>query len=194
MNFATTQTYNFFDEPYKIVDWANSLEFGRDKGIQTWPGERSRIVSDIDNKFFNFVCAKQLRHFYNLDEMQNISWKAAMQFQRIKPNDVMDKTGHIHRDIYSQLTTIVYLTPNCNKSGTSIYKVNKPGHTEAKDTDGEYEEVAKFNSLFNSCIMFDGSRPHGANFDFDGERLTLITFFETITAPRFPIPDSNKMI
>ena len=221
MNFPSVQTYNFFEDPYKVLDFVDSLEFKTEQnGKQTWPGLRTDFLHNIDYKFFNHVCTKQLRLFYSFAEMNDMTWQAEMQFQKIKPEDVLDKQnkkGWIHRDTHSTLTTIIYLTPNCFKSGTSIFKNKKIGDTETEgeykikfytdkdvekddyisefeETNNKFEEVAKFNSVFNSCIMFDGSHPHGANFDFEEERLTLITFFTKISAPRFPVPETWKVV
>lgn len=129
--------------------------------------------------------------------------------------------GWVHDDGNYQLTAIVYLTKNDNgNSGTSVYKlkkeqfepelfqqgskrhyfknqkVNADIYNKELNSNIEYfDEVAKSYSHYNSLFLFDGSHHHAANFDLKPgeERLTLISFFELIVSPYFPIPEMKKL-
>tara|TARA_B100001094_G_C18148791_1_gene782430 strand:- start:422 stop:1108 length:687 start_codon:yes stop_codon:yes gene_type:complete len=128
--------------------------------------------------------------------------------------------GWVHDDGKFQLTAIVYLTKNDNgNSGTSVYRLKKEQYEPeihrqikrdyymSKEVDKDiyskelnnnveyFDEVAKSYSHYNSLFLFDGSHHHAANFDMQPgeERLTLISFFELIVSPYFPIPEMKKL-
>ena len=75
-------------------------------------------------------------------------------------------------------------------------EVDKDIYSKELNNNVEYfDEVAKSYSHYNSLFLFDGSHHHAANFDMQPgeERLTLISFFELIVSPYFPIPEMKKL-
>ena len=214
MNFPVTQVLNFFDEPYKVVEIANQATFTDNTGI--YPGKRSLPIHQINSGLFYHTVKRILRLFYNVDEFHNIQYSANMTFQKISPNNVIQNGGFIHHDLNSLLTCIIYLNNNTD-IGTSIYQPKNIGvgfeHQEIKkdyylgknnnktdienalkDNKNNFQLVSKFNSIYNSAVMFDGAYAHGADLNLQSERLTLITFIDKLTVGRFPIPDMKKVL
>ena len=218
MNFPTYHYFNFFDDPYNVINIANKLEYEKEivNGRVPYPGTRSKPLYDVEKDLFQYVCYKTLSMFYSHEEMKDVQWVAKSSFQKVTSIDTVAGEGWPHRDIESMLTSIVYLSPDITDVGTTIYypkneAFKKVDNVRYKKFSGEkvneneymqqfnnnmknFQTAAAFNSIFNSCIAFDGAYLHGANLNVptDKERLTLVTFFYKIIAPRFPMGEVRK--
>ena len=225
MNFPTIQVNNFFDNIDTILDFSKNQNFDYDK-LGYYPGQRTKCISELDFDLFVYINSKIFRLFYpDYNTFNSVEWKALTYFQKIKYEDIdlyarNNGRGWIHKDHFSLLTSIVYLTPNDLSSGTSIYKSKKEGlNMISKEQDikrdyhkrqivdkksyykllnenhSYYDEVSHFKSNFNSLIAFDSAQPHSANYNIQPgeERLTLITFLNYLKVPYFPIPEMNKI-
>lgn len=221
MYFPSVHVENFFENPYKIIDFAKSLPLHEEEN-QRYPGVRTKALHEVNFDFFQFLCKRQLSVFYSKEEMNSVGYNCRAHFQFVNQEE---NAPFVHRDD-AMLTTIVYLTPDEEQCGTSIVypkdgtNVLSPNHSEIikdatsfkmqtiKDSkaidvkkarevssnfnDG-FKEVTRFNSIFNSLSMFNSSSFHQAHFNSNGgERLTLICFFYDILAPRFPIPEMAR--
>jgi len=121
---------NFFSDPDKIVDFANSLKFKKNK-TGDWPGERTDYLHNIDKKFFNEFLSKVLS--LNFDyKYHKITWEnVELTFQKTKPLDPSNKNsilneGLVHVDGDFPLVGLVYLTKDADPdSGTSIFELKK---------------------------------------------------------------------
>ena len=218
MYFPVTQTYNFFKDPYEIIDYAKSLEYRH--GGSNYPGSRTDDIWKFNSDLFQHISLKILSLFYP-NSITKFSYEAEATFQKITYEDVelMNKNGWVHKDGSKMLSAIIYLTPNNNTTGTSIYMPKKPigelhthgiksQYNENKNVDeneyvnelnkhnSKFKKVAEFYSEFNSMICFDSNLYHAANFNLKPgeERLTYITFFKKISAPWFPMVESNCVI
>ena len=207
---------NFLDDPDKIREWALQQEYLPSKN-GNWPGVRSKLIGELNAPFFHLVCRKFFSQFYNLENMQNMEelyWGVEMNFQIIpKSYD----SGWIHSDERgsSQITGIIYLSPNANlNGGTSIYRnksnivqhinlndefkkdsyLNKISIQEAKkyqeEHNAQFEEMIRVSNVYNRLISFDSHMTHAAQ-DFFGEgeesRLTLVFFVKKLFANNTPI-------
>ena len=218
MYYPVTQSFNFFNDPQKIIDFANSLEFF--EGNNRWPGKRTDDIWNFDADLYQHISLKILSLFYPKGQV-SYNYEAEASFQKITYDDVkMNKgMGWVHDDSMHKLTAIIYLTPNNTTSGTSIYTPKKTiGALKTPQIKYDYNEglpidendyimalnehnnrfrkVSDFYSEFNSMICFDSNLYHGANFDLKPgeERLTYITFFKNISAPYYPIVESSTIL
>ena len=224
MNFPNTQILNFFDNPYDIIHFADSLEYERNLG--TYPGARTEDMSLVAPEFFRFLCQRTLSIFYPgiTDKSSFVYWNADARFQKITYDDLVDGTKTwVHDDREATFTSIIYLSPNMLGNGTGIYlpkstgdvyysdkalksKVNHYQENSIEDKEEYFKELeahnskfykaAHFDSVFNSHLIFDGHQPHKAETNIkEGEtRLTLITFFYQVTAPYFPLGNMRKIL
>jgi len=202
---------NFFDDPNKVRTWALQQEYLPDPGGR-WPGLRTKSIYELNESFFHVTCRKFFSQFYNLRE-EEIQWKVSMNFQIVgKGYD----SGWIHSDEEdSQITGIIYLTPNSNlNGGTSIHReksnllqhtkrntehkenshLNKISFEEAKkykeEHNAQYEETIRVSNIYNRLIAFDSHLHHAAQ-DFFGEgqdsRLTLVFFVNKLFVNNSPV-------
>tara|TARA_E500000318_G_C3561748_1_gene213768 strand:+ start:1108 stop:1809 length:702 start_codon:yes stop_codon:yes gene_type:complete len=118
---------NFFDDPYKIRKFALSCEYTKAPG--NYPGERTKMLSEIYPKYFNSFCNRLFSLFYYYEPNPNVVWNVETMFQKIYPLDD-DKlsplnSGWIHSDDETCMAAgVIYLNPNSNlDAGTSFYKL-----------------------------------------------------------------------
>lgn len=210
---------NFLDDPDKIRAWALQQEYHLSKD-GAWPGLRSKSIHELDTRFFHLVCRKFFSQFYDLQNMEEINWEVTMMFQMVAEGY---NSGWIHSDERnSQITGIIYLSPNANlNGGTSIYRdksnLIQPNHdhTEIKkdshlnkimtqeskknkeNHNSQFEETIRVSNVYNRLISFDSQLIHGAQ-DFFGEgqdsRLTLIFFVNKLFVNNSPIGRVRRMI
>jgi hypothetical protein len=194
---------NFFQEPDKVVEFANSLTFTKPEK-SNYPGKRSQLLYLINTEFFEFSTLKILSLLYPT-ECKKLSWNATQYFQKIPANLKYD--GWVHTDEQYEFTCIIYLSKFLN-CGTSIYHPkNSYGYIRnvkekdeyftnndpktyskiekaKKENNNSFEETIRFNSKYNRLILFDGANYHSSNVfnheNNDEERLTLITFFKKV--------------
>ena len=182
---------NFYENPDKIREFALNLNYYSSENGQ-WPGKRTKLLHEIDEKFFQNFCTKIFSMYYDFNFMQ-LECKVSTCFQLIEPyeNDMssLKNKGFIHLDNDSTFAGIIYLTPNINSNcGTSLYKLVKPELLpklldSKKDIKSLYykdhiddnfdenfllhqsafEETVTFKNLYNRMLSFDSTVWHGAN-------------------------------
>jgi hypothetical protein len=125
MYFPTYYVNNFYENPEKVLDFANSLEYYPSEG--NYPGKRTKHLHEVSPDFFNYSCFRVLNMIFG-KSVSNVSFVAKNTFQKINYNDIsISKKGWIHIDPQAKLTVIIYLTPGKSKSGTSIYETKTEG-------------------------------------------------------------------
>ncbi len=199
MIYPTIILDNFFNDPIKIVQFANSLEYYQDdKG--KWPGKRTKELHEINRSFFENYGSKILSILY--PTIKEKSFNCSLYFQKISKE--YTNKGWIHKDDTFDFTTIVYLSQH-KECGTSLFDsknisneilnyenkknmyLKKNFKKEMKylnENNSQFIETIKINSKFNRLIMFDGAQHHAAQKfienNIEEERLTLIGFFSNI--------------
>ena len=211
MIWPTLIVDNFFDDPYKIVNFSKQLKYDRTE-TSLWPGTRTAQLGEVEKEFFTWSTNKIMMLLFPMN-IEQVKWKADQYFQKI-PYKTYGKSGWIHRDNTREFTSIIYLS-NHPKSGTGLYKAkhftSAPFHSDKKEkffkdlkvseaetwrkkSNAKFEKVIDLRSNFNRLVLFDGYQWHGAeNYGTEKEdRLTLITFFGEVggreVTPRYPIP------
>jgi len=201
---------NFFDNPDSVRQWALQQEYFSDP-TGKWPGKRSKQLIDLHPGFFHFLSNRYFNMFFNL-EYETMNWHIEAMFQLV---DKDYKSGWVHDDSGSQITGIIYLSPNASiQGGTSIYRRKSdvvfsiPGTEEIKCSayqgktsiesveqqrlaDSEiYEETIRVGNVYNRLVSFDSHLHHGAQ-DFFGEgeeaRLTLVFFVRKLMVNKTPV-------
>jgi hypothetical protein len=211
---------NFFTNPNQVIEFSKELKFNKSDG--NFPGERTNSLHSIDRQFFLHTTEKIITCLYP-NEVKNIRWLASQHFQKIKSNEYQ-APGFVHQDLDWEFTSIIYLTNNPT-SGTCFYKkikevppksdemmeVKHHGYSNLVNMHFEpfkkalelnnkaFEKTIEFKSIKNRMILFDGGTPHGVeNFgQEDEERLTLITFFKSISRNdnqplKFPVSQCKR--
>jgi hypothetical protein len=128
--FQTQAVDDFFENPNKVVEFANTLDF-KIGPYGFWPGKRTLGLHMINHNFFNSVLQKIFTLFFDYKHT-NINWdNVEMYFQKTYPYDPKNKksllnSGLIHQDGNFPLVGLVYLTKNADlDSGTSIFLPKK---------------------------------------------------------------------
>ena len=196
-NFFPVVIDNFFNDPEILVDFGKVVVKYSDRE-GNWPGQRSKILWEIDGTLHNTIMLKILSCYYDLEYI-NISWEhSAMSFQEIprfseNKNDIRNK-GWIHQDAPSeyQLAGLIYLTPNIDPdSGTSLYnikstrfnkkQVSKTSFFSGDSFDREeytknyikheetFFEKLRVQNIFNRLIAYDTYEWHRANSFYNGD-------------------------
>jgi|TARA_R100001163_G_C5052790_1_gene189395 hypothetical protein len=220
MLYPTYVIDNFFPNPDEVVKFSKSLDFKRDTNLGKWPGERTRLMHEINPRFFQYTTKKILSLIFS-NNFPNVNWDAQQYFQKV-PCDKDVKQGWVHNDSDYQLTAIVYLSKH-KGCGTSIYQKNdffttsknyrikEEYYSQNKKFDKRYYQALEENnscftktieveSVYNRLVLFDGAQWHGVNGFYDKniseDRLTLITFFHDISGYnlKFPVPELNRML
>lgn len=202
MMWPTICIDDFFTNPKEILDYAKTLEY-TPSADGTWPGARSKPLHQLDNNFFSHVTGKMLAALYP-NEWRELSWHADSYFQKIDSR--WKGQGWVHKDVGKEISSIIYLSDNVD-CGTSLYKQitykslplenNKTNYNLNPETmksnkykkdlmehNKDYRKTVSFKSEFNRCIMFDSYQYHAVddfNKDDSKERITIITFFDSIT-------------
>ena len=204
--FPTTIIEDFFEDPYKVIELANSLEYyDSEEDNYAWPGKRSNPLYVLDYNLFNNTVLKVLSAYFPFAKFTYND--ARLHFQKISP---VYESGWVHRDD-NTFTFIVYL--NNTKTidgGTSIcIPKNKDKdkeiilHSDKKqesyrnpnklkeyesyrlENNNQFEETIRVDNVFNRCVMFDAHSYHKANgfntIDNSEDRLTLIGFIQDFT-------------
>ena len=214
--FPTLIYDNFFDNPDRVVDYANSLEF-IDTDTGAWPGKRTNDLSQINPQFKNEVVRKILGTFYPNHEYQ---YFAKLIFQKITPFHEdkyhIKNRGWIHRDQDRCIGGIIYLNKNPEPdTGTSIYKnkcLTDPyfvEHEQCKrnfylgkyisdeyyekhflSTPENFQEVIRVENVYNRLMMFNGNQYHGVHTygSSNTERLTLAFFISYVASNNIQPP------
>jgi hypothetical protein len=129
MTFPITCVDNFYSDPHKVRDFALSLDYHRFSG--NYPGQRTRTLDAINEKFFNSFAKRLFSLYYNLDS-ESIEWNIHTSFQKIYTfdddiNSVLNN-GWIHIDGNPTIAAgVIYLNPTPNpEAGTSFYSISNP--------------------------------------------------------------------
>ena len=150
MHFPITVIDNFFDDPDRIVNFANSLEYSPRKKGDHWYGLRSKSLHEIDKGYFEWSSQKILRTFYK-DETPHV---CNTLFQKTPGSKKISNKGWIHTDD-CLMAAIIYLDKN-NISGTNFYKAKTFGfekyesckiHNQDSFTEEEFEEARDKNEV-----------------------------------------------
>jgi len=221
-NFYSVCVDDFFTNPNDIRNFGLNLKKEPDAEGK-WPGKRSFILHDIDEKFANELILKVFSTYIDL-KYTSVSWKESqVMFQEISPfkNDVINK-GWIHQDTGMQLAFVIYLTPDADpNSGTSLFRIKKEvqksfyhkRHYEKEqllkgenvnvneynkaisDNEDLFEETTKFSNVYNRMIAYDSNEFHRANsFVTNSEnRLTIVGFINGIEMEEMPLERVRKI-
>jgi hypothetical protein len=207
---------NFFDDPNKILEISKKLSFAKDNAGR-WPGERTTCNSQTDKNFYNWLNYKIVRLLYPMNHEQ-MTWTCSQYFQKVNGNFYKNE-GWIHSDAPWEFTAIIYLSKHKN-CGTSLFtkkkffnnslhidkkeNIYKKGDIKnelkyLKENNDLFESSLTVDSKFNRLFLFDSNQYHAANNFKDKdheneERLTLITFFYSLTANgiKYPIPEMKR--
>ena len=225
MNFPSVQVNNFFDDVNSVINFSKNQNYSYEKQGRYPGQRTQSINNLDYNLFIYITQKIMRLFYPDVEIFKKTLWEATSFFQKINYDDVklhnkVGGKGWIHKDNTSLITAIIYLTPNGLNSGTSIYKLKREGsliddeeqtikrnYYQKQYVDEEsycksleesyknYDEIAYFNSNFNSLVVFDSSQSHSANFNLKPgeERLTLITFLNNLTVPYFPVPEMRRI-
>lgn len=218
MYFPTTCVDNFFNAPDEVRNFALSLEYEYPKN-GSFPGKRTKLLSEIYPNYFHLFCEKLFSLFFNL-EPNKFAWNVSTYFQVIEPNEYRNNCGWIHLDDVGIFAGIIYLTPNISLDcGTSIFKPKKLGNksinheekhgmflsynknkidyyqSKIDENNEQFEETVNFKNVYNRLISYDASQYHAVNnlCDENVERLTQVFFVHNVFSNYFPIPSSKKI-
>lgn len=210
----TTVIDNFFDDPAWVRNYALQQEYAPDEQ-HLWPGKRTKPLHELDVDFFNYIIARFVSVFYNL-EQTHIKWNVQAYFQLVSKDF---QEGWVHVDREALVTGIVYLNPtDSSGAGTTIYQAKIPGasiiHHDKKieafttptdsdqlskfrdENNNQFEETIVLKNKFNRLVAFDSHLYHAAN-DFElengEERLTLVFFIHKLDVDRYPLQRMNRV-
>ena len=215
MMWPTVIVDDFFEDPKKIIKFSKTLNYHRAED-NTWPGERTGPMHQVDHNFFIFTTKKIMTLLFPMT-IHDIKWNASQTFQRT--NKKYGDAGWVHHDNDAEITAIIYLSHHQN-SGTSLYKnpnfMLSPLHTKEKDkfyknlkdkkiaeqkrkdANNQYSKTVEMYSNFNRLVLYDSHHWHQAESfgNSKEDRLTLITFFRSITGKniKYPIPSMRRII
>lgn len=191
---------NFFKEPHKILEYANSLDFCVDE--INYPGIRTEDLSVLNRPLFESIIEKVLWNIFDLQSFRT-NYHALLSFQKINSDNI---GGWVHLDIPQMFTFVIYLDEHPDKdSGTVLYDLKEEYklvttptkvidsynrgdkfaskevinslETDRKTLLSHFDESIKISNKFNRMIMFDASVPHTQNIlNGKDERLTLVGF------------------
>ncbi len=214
--FPTMCIDGFYEDPKSVIEWATSLNYHQSPD-GSWPGWRSDPLDFYDTDFANDFCKRLFGTFFNY-EYEYIQWEILTHFQIIKPFDIKKEDpknyGWIHQDndIYDY-AGVIYLTPNADlDTGTSIFRLKNETVDKTQkgkkelfmgepvDNDdyiknilearSQFEEITRYNNVFNRLICFESNNYHGANnfkMNDDQLRLTQIFFIKVTNKSSNPL-------
>lgn len=193
---------NFWSDPDRVVDLANSLPFTENHS--SFPGARTKELGDIAPDFNTIVINKIISLFFDIAKIDKLSLDTKHFFQKI-PKFCDEKNiniGMVHQDSNDyqdspgdMLSCIIYLNKNANlDAGTSIFEeknlnsdyswYNSNLDLEDKSLhNNKFIETIRFQNIYNRLVAFDSRYPHAANY-FDGgseERLTEVFFIKSLS-------------
>jgi len=221
MHFPTLIVDNFFDDPQKIIDRSNKLEF-KNLPNKRWAGLRTDLVHEIDYGVFDYVTKKIMRLLFPHDP-KNMIWQTEMYFSITNPQDTK-YPDWAHKDDKSEFTAIIYLSDhNCGTNvchftnplkiiddlGTAQFDYfRNPTKKQPKiknEIDNQFKDTILVNGRFNRLVLFDGSSWHrqqkftAEDMKSNKDRLMLIAFFHEVTKKEgtgrvlFPITEMRRL-
>lgn len=189
---------NFFNDPYKIREFALLQEFERHDGA-SWPGLRTKMLLDLDSNMYNLFVDKLLSVFFNLPN-DHIGCNVDVFFQY---TTATYEEGWIHTDTGVSFAGVIYLTPTpAIDSGTLIYQencitrdydqypkvefyngltTNVAAYRDLRNTHNlKFTKTLDVSNVFNRMVIFSGEEWHRENKFFgsniNDSRLTLVFF------------------
>jgi len=210
---------NFFNNPDKIVELANRMEYEKSK---RYPGKRTINLlesTDAEIKSFGIFVAKKIARevFPGISQFViHISFHINEVY-----NDTIANAGWIHNDDVT-LAGLVYLTPTEKNisSGTSIFLKHGeesfttedfPSRTEFNSTSvvteeykkdlklnhANFEETIKIGNLYNRLIAYDSNlwhRPNNFQTSTLDPRITLLFFIDNYQFSRPDIDNTSTWV
>ena len=223
MNFPSLQVLNFLENPDGIVDFANTLTYERDNysaGVRSQPLHeyKNTIFNNVNSRIIRLLYPDPVICESVLWSATTYFHKIKYEDVELIINDTKNQNkGWIHQDNFTKFTSITYLSKG-RENGTAIYSPKevydlkkdediKYDHYRGKKVDqkqfseelnrnlNKYNVECIFDSSYNKMIGFDGSSHHGALYNMKPgeERLTLISFIKSITAPHFPMSEMRRV-
>jgi len=172
---------NFYENPDSVRDFALSLDYYPPNEDEFFPGERTRCLSWIDEKFYHFSVQRFLSYFFDL--APDTIWKGSCNFQKTyKSNDDKYRRGNFglpHRDKEQPnklIGAVLYLNKNTNPdAGTKILQLKK-------NSNDEFDVTIDFKNCYNRMVAYDGYSFHQvSSFCVPEEfRLTQVFFIELL--------------
>ena len=160
---------DFFEDPYRVIEFAKEQEYFPRNDEQYFEGIRSPDLRDIDNEFYNYAVSKIIYSYFDKDK--NYDVQGNLNFHRLGEKDYNDPhwiNDKVHRDA-TITSTVIYLTPDAPmESGTQVYR----------EVNDDYKPDIVCHNKFNRMITYPGPVPHSA-MDLSGgkeDRLTLLFF------------------
>ena len=172
INMKSIVIDSFFEDPWKIIEFSKTLEYGGPSKTEYWRGLRTTNLKDIDLQFFTGTAQKILYSYF--ETQYNYGVDGNMCFHRYGESGAggLDDAFDVHTD-RNYYSAIIYLTPNVPMdNGTQLYR----------KVDGEYVPDVVYHNKFNRLIMFPGNIPHSAMKVNGGndDRLTLLFFIDKL--------------
>ena len=181
---------NFFVDPHKIINYANTLDFKQTRYIS---GSRTDKLHTINKDLHDYI-NKKIISIFNLRGTSK--FVAETCFQKSDPDE---NDGWIHSDP-ALITAIIYLTIG-GTSGTSIFdlknefldpclhakEAEKQKYTEKQKKlvfqnklkhNNYYDKTIHFEGKFNRLVCFDSKHFHAAEVCHK-ERLILISLIRS---------------
>jgi hypothetical protein len=219
--FPTIIDENFFDDPDRVVELANSLEYHPSEG--KYPGSRSEMLADVAPEFFHHAINRWMSLYFDwVDPGIKMQWNAEAYFQRIDSfdddKDSPYNQGWIHQDDNYVVASVVYLDKDSNSNqGTSIcypakeytedQAIRKSFYAdgirsaeyeaEMEKCQESFEETIIVNNQYNRLISFDSNNWHKARSFYSKDnksRLTLVMFCNSIESTCAPPFGRKQMI
>lgn len=180
---------NFYNDPYKIREYALAQSFTRHEGA-SWPGLRTKMLLDLDKDMYKSFVDKMLAVCFNLPT-DHIGCNVDVFFQTTAEHY---EEGWIHTDTGVSFAGVIYLSPNpLIDAGTSIYQENGvlqeyDQYPKVEFYNGETTDISKYRNLrdthnsnftktidvsnvFNRLVLFSGEEWHRES-KFFGSSLT----------------------
>lgn len=208
--FPVTVVDNFYENPEIVREFALSQKFYPSTGA--YPGSRTDLISNLNQKFFNTFCEKVISLFYNLNDTQ-VDWQVETTFQKIgrlsKDKESKFNEGWIHYDPHI-FSGILYLSEN--SVGTNIYDPIDPNDVDYEqyqrdifysgneiseeeyakgiiENNSKFKESIRIEGKFNRLVLFEGGVWHGVPSFYcqNQERLTQVFFFHKLNPTMDPI-------
>lgn len=130
--FPLTVIDNFFDDPYRIIEIAKTLEYfdqdaiSNNPGKEVWPGLRTRELTVVAPDVEKLIAQKIMALYYS-QKLANVNIAMNSCFQLRPAQSYPDyEHGFVHVDESQyNLAGLIYLSPNADPdTGTSIMEPN----------------------------------------------------------------------